>query len=245
MSCDELRDEYELYVLGVLDDPEMSEIRSHLARACENCSAGVRRARNLTTLIGAAASPAQPPARLKRRIMAAIGAETPSRSFWAPLWAAVAAAAIVAAVFFNVRNQRAGEELARARAESVRQGQELVRLNEALTILSAPDARQVVFGEGAPRPPRGRVFVDPKRGVLLLASNLPPAPAGKIYEMWIIPKGGKPAPAGLFQSGADATALHVQPGAVDVASVAAVAVTLEPAGGVPQPTSTPIIAAAL
>jgi hypothetical protein len=39
--------------------------------------------------------------------------------------------------------------------------------------------------------------------------------------------------------------LHVLPGPVDVAGTAAVAVTLEPAAGVPQPTSQPVIAAAL
>jgi anti-sigma-K factor RskA len=63
--------------------------------------------------------------------------------------------------------------------------------------------------------------------------------------MWVIPKGGKPVPAGLFQSAADGTAMHVLTGPVDVAGTAAVAVTLEPEAGVPQPTSTPIIAAGL
>src|ERR1017187_2040276 len=108
-------------------------------------------------------------------------------------------------------------------------------------------AKQVVFGGAAPQPPRGRVFLDPARGVLLLASNLPPAPTGKTYEMWIIPKakGSRPVPAGLFQSAADGTALHVRPGPVDVAATGIVAVTLEPAAGVPQPTSQPIIVAAL
>ncbi|MGA2593864.1 MAG: anti-sigma factor, partial [Bryobacteraceae bacterium] len=128
---------------------------------------------------------------------------------------------------------------------SVSQTRELARLNRAFEILNQPDARQVVFGTGPAMPPRGRVFLDPKRGVLLLASNLPPAPAGKAYEMWVIPKGGKPLPAGMFQSATDGTALHVLPGPVDVASTGAVAVTLEPEAGVPQPTSRPVIVAAL
>ena len=51
--------------------------------------------------------------------------------------------------------------------------------------------------------------------MLLIASNLPPAPAGKIYEMWMIPKGGKPVPAGLFQSESTGAAMHIQPGPVD------------------------------
>ena len=185
------------------------------------------------------------PARLRKRVLAIAGGESLSSWRWSPVWAALAAAALIAAVFFNTRAQRASAELAQAQSESAAQTRELARLNEAFAILNQPDAKQVVFGGATPQPPRGRVFLDPSRGVLLLASNLPPAPAGKIYEMWVIPKGGKPVPAGLFQSAQDGTALHVLPGAVNVAATAVVAVTLEPAAGVPQPTSTPIIAAAL
>jgi anti-sigma-K factor RskA len=81
--------------------------------------------------------------------------------------------------------------------------------------------------------------------VLLIASNLPPVAPGKIYEMWVIPKGGKPAPAGLFRSSADGTAVHVQQGPVDVSATAAVAVTLEDEAGATAPTSQPFIVAAL
>lgn len=252
MTCDELRDSYELYTLGIAEDPELSEIRAHLERDCPTCVPGVRGARELVTLIGATAAGAEPPTRLRNRVIAIAGGQKASRWNWSPVWGALAAGALIAAVVFNTRAHRASEELAQAAAElrqaqseSAAQNRELARLNEAFTILNQPDARQVVFGGAAPQPPRGRVFLDPKRGVLLLASNLPPAPAGKAYEMWVIPKGQKPVPAGMFQSTADGTALHVLPGPVDVAATAAVAVTLEPAAGVPQPTSTPIIAAAL
>ncbi len=98
---------------------------------------------------------------------------------------------MIAAVVFNVREQRRSGELARAaaelqrvQAESVVQTRELARLNEAFAILNQPDVKQVIFGGGAPQPPRGRIFLQPARGVLLLASNLPPAPAGKTYQMW-------------------------------------------------------------
>jgi len=243
MNCDQLRDYYELYALGIAEDPEAVEIRAHLERNCPTCVPGVRGARELTALIGAAAPAAEPPARLRKRVLEAAGGRPARRLNWSPVWAAVAAGAVIAAIVFNTRVHRASAELAQAAAELTRvqsesaaQTRELARLNEAFAILNQPDAKQVVFGGAAPQPPRG---------VLLLASNLPPAPTGKTYEMWVIPKGGKPVPAGLFQSAADGTALHVLPGPVDVAGTAAVAVTLEPAAGVPQPTSQPVIAAAL
>ena len=63
--------------------------------------------------------------------------------------------------------------------------------------------------------------------------------------MWVIPAGGSPVPAGLFQTESNGTAVHLQKGQVDVASTAAVAVTLELEGGALQPTSQPIIVAKL
>jgi len=244
MSCDDLRDSYELYALGVLEEPESGEIRAHLERGCPACQSGVRGARQSMALLGATAPPMPPPARLGLRVRAAVAGGRGIRWSWAPAWAAVATAAVVAALVFHAREQHAADELARAQAHSAAHTRELARLNRALDILNQPDARQVVFGAG-PQPPRGRVFLDSRRGVLLLASNLPPAPAGKAYEMWVIPKGGKPLPAGMFQAATDWTAMHVLPGPVDLTGAGAVAVTLERESGVPQPTSQPVILAAL
>jgi anti-sigma-K factor RskA len=251
MTCDELRDDYELYALGLAEEPAVSEIRAHLNRNCPTCVPGVRSARELTTLIGASAPLAEPSARLRKRVLAIAGEQKSSRWNWSPVWAAVAAGAVIAAVLFNARAHRLAEELGRTDAdlqrvvtESAARSHELARLNEAFSILNQPDVRQVTFGGGAPQPPRGRVFLDPKRGVLLLASNLPPAPAGKIYEMWVIPKGGKPVPAGTFQSLADGTAVHVRAVAVDVDKTAAIAVTLEVAEAT-VPNLPPVFAAKL
>jgi anti-sigma-K factor RskA len=59
--------------------------------------------------------------------------------------------------------------------------------------------------------------------------------------MWVIPAAGNPVPAGLFQTESNGTAVHLQQGPVDLAAASAVAVTLEAAGGAPQPTSQPLI----
>jgi hypothetical protein len=241
MTCDELREEYELYALGLAEDPERAELRGHLDRGCAVCTAGMRSARGLVALIGSTAPAMAPSPGLRRRILASVGVER--RGFgWTPLWVFVTAFSLVAAFYFYGRDRDNGLHMVRFREQARAQAIELARLNDALAILNQPDTKQLTFGESTPRP-RGRVFVNPKAGVLLFASNLPPAPAGKAYEMWLIPKSGKPAPAGLFQSAAEGTAMHMQKGAVDMAATKAVAVTLEPAEGVPQPTSQPLIVA--
>ena len=71
------------------------------------------------------------------------------------------------------------------------------------------------------------------------------SPAGQTYELWIIPKGGSPKPSGLFQSDARGSAMYLSPAPVDMSTLGAVAVTLEPEAGSAAPTSTPIIVAAM
>jgi anti-sigma-K factor RskA len=246
MTCDQLHDEYELYAMGLAEEPEKSELGSHLHDGCPVCAAGVRRARELLALMATTPPEVAPSPNLRRRIMASAGVEQPRRGWgWTPLWAAVAALGLMTAFYFYGRERDTGLKLARLQELARTQAIELSRLNEALAMLNQPETRQVTFGEGAPKPPRGRVFVNPSGGVLLMASNLPPAPDGKTYEMWLIPKTGNPIPAGLFQADTQGTAMHIHRINVDVASTKAVAVTLEPAGGVAQPTSQPVIVAAL
>jgi hypothetical protein len=149
---------------------------------------------------------------------------------------------LMVALWLSVQERTRASELAQARHSLMEVSGQRDRLMQALSFLDDPSTVPVSFGKGQPIPPHGNVFVHSKLGVLLIAANLPAAQAGKIYEMWVIPKGGAPRPAGLFQS-QGGTAMHILSGPVDVASLGAVAVTLEPEAGSPAPTSTPIIVA--
>ena len=244
MNCQELREHYELFALGTADEPERSELREHLARGCEVCMTEMKRARRLTALFAAAADGAGPSPKLRRRILASVGFE--QRAFgWAPFLAAAMVLSLFAAVYFSGREREFANLAANLREQMRRQTIELTRLNEAFAIMSNPATKVSSFGEGQPQPPKGRVFASPAQGVLLIASNLPQVPSGKVLEMWLIPKGGNPVPAGLFAPAADGTAMHIQRGPVDLAATAAVAVTVENEGGASQPTSQPFIVAAL
>src|SRR5437764_6740546 len=99
MNCNELREHYEMYAIGVADEPERSEIRSHLNRDCEVCMEGMRRAREVAALLGGSAPPAVPSAGLRRRILASTGHEE-RRFGWAPLLAGALAFSLVACVYF-------------------------------------------------------------------------------------------------------------------------------------------------
>jgi anti-sigma-K factor RskA len=245
MTCAELSDYYELYALGVLEEPERSELESHLARNCDTCLASVRRAAASVSPLAELASQVDPPDRLRRRVMASVGVEPKFQWTWMHNCAAAAVAIVLGLFWFeHVRRERVRDIAFHDAMQEVKEAEnEKGRFGEMLAILGAPDTIVRVSSEGASQPPQGKVFLNPARGVLLLASNLPPAPEGKIYEMWVISAGGKPAPAGLFQTEPNGRAVYLQKGPIDVASTGAVAVTLEAAGGAPQPTSQPIIVA--
>lgn len=239
MNCDELREFYALYALGLAEEPERAEIRTHLDRGCEVCMGGVRRSRELAALLSGAAPDSAPPARLRRRILASVGFER-NNFGWTLGWAAVAVLSMVAAVYFSGRERQFADDAQHLERQLRAQTVELARLNEVVSMISGPDT--VVTSFGQKQPAKGKVYANP-RGILLIASNLPPAPQGKLYEMWVIPKGAAPQPAGMFQSLSDGTAMHLIHRAV--ASGDTVAVTMEIAAGVNAPTSPILIVAPL
>ncbi len=245
MNCEELRDMYELYAIGVLEDPEKSEIDEHLARNCEKCLEGMRLARQTNAALFTVIPMVEPHSRLRKKVLASVGLERTGWG-WMSAWvSAVTVGLMVATLYLSLQDRRNAGELAIARAEMHAMGMELTRVQAVMSFLNAPDTILVNAGKGIPLPPKARVFLNKNQGVLLMASNLPAAPAGKIYEMWVIPKGGAPKPAGLFQSDAQGNATHIQPGALDVASTAVVAVTLEPEAGSQTPTMPIILSAGL
>ncbi|MGD1091181.1 MAG: anti-sigma factor [Bryobacteraceae bacterium] len=241
MSCEELRDSFELYALGLLDGEEKSEMDAHLTRGCETCRKALNNALAVNALLLSLPSEVAPPARLRRRLLASVGFQRP-RWGWVPALAAVLL--LVIAVWLGFEERQRESELAAARQLIRQVSDQRDRMLQAFAFLNQPETQQVGFGKGQPAPPRGNVFVNPRSGVLLIASNLPRLNAGKTYEMWVIPKGGAPRPAGLFQSTEAGTAFHILSGPVEIADLGAVAVTVEPESGSPAPTSTPIIAAA-
>ena len=252
MTHQELSELYELYALGVVTGEEKMEIESHLTSNCPDCLAGVKQASAFNAIFTMLPEVVEPPKRLRSRVIAGVGGPEPANQRWLGILSLATGCLLIALGIAAMQERRRSEELADARRQSQQNAAELhrstadlARLQAAFQFLNQPETEQVVFGKGKPLPPRGRVFVNPQQGVLLLASNLPPAPDGKIYEMWLIPATGPPKPAGLFQSDPQNTAIYVLSGPFDRAHTKAVAVTLEPASGSAAPTTTPIIAAPL
>ncbi len=144
--------------------------------------------------------------------------------------ALLAAAAVLAALAL-------GGWAFQARQEAQQTAQEVTANTQRLTeLLSTSDVR-VVSGRVTTSGGTGTVVMSPSRKQAVFVSTaLPELPEGKTYEAWTT-KGREPVPAGIFSAVEAKTAVGLPAAAIDAQSVA---VTVEPAGGSPTPTSKPI-----
>src|ERR1700677_4439061 len=107
MSCEELRDSFELYALGLLDGEEKIEMDAHLTRGCQTCRKALNDALAVNALLLSLPPSVAPPARLKRRLLASVGFQRP-RWGWVPALAAVMLLVVAVWLGFEER-QREGE----------------------------------------------------------------------------------------------------------------------------------------
>lgn len=237
MTCEELRDEYGVWALGISEDPARSELAAHLARECPECVAGVRSAMATVAAMSGAVKDAAPPQRLRQRIVTMVQPDPQRESRRSFAFLPWAVSAVLAIVLLSVAITR--------KPENAQPNVDASKLTAALSILNDPVAKDVTFGDPAAR---GRVFVSPK-GVVLIAAHLPKLDPGRTFELWLIPAAGNPVAAGTFHGEAtpgavnDSSAVYVYQGQTTNAS--AVAVTVEPEGGSAQPTTQPFIVSKL
>ena len=104
-------------------------------------------------------------------------------------------------------------------------------------VLAAPDlARIDLAGQRVAPQASARAFWSRSRGLVFTASNLPALPVGRIYQLWVLSAQPVPISAGLLRPDANGRASAVFETPPDLPKPAAMAVTIEPDGGVPAPT---------
>ena len=227
------------YVLGSLDAHDRREFEAHLA-GCAECAAEVASLQPVVSVLATAVPQVTPRAELRERILGAAaglkGVDLQPRSStvhdrqfsaamtWLPLAAAIVIA--VGAGVYALRLQRQVGEL-QARFDQAQ---------STTAVLAAPDlARIDLQGESVAPDARARALWSRSRGLVFTAANLPPAPTGKAYQVWVV-TAQAPVSAGLLTTDPTGGGTQYYMTPADIAPPVAVAVTLEPSGGVPSPT---------
>ena len=228
------------YALGALTAEERAAFEAHLAD-CAVCRADVQALGEVSGLLAHAAAAATPRPALRERILREARAVRPLAAGGRGLpWLAVAAAVVLAVAAGVAYLKERGSRQMLERAVAVARDS-LAAQQQLVATLLAPDVNTAVLASKG-RPPTARVFWNPSRHrVVMAVFDLPPAPAGRIYQLWAIQTGKAPVSLGIFNTAPDGrvtTALDVPPALV---AFDVTAVTEEPAGGSPQPTQQPFL----
>jgi anti-sigma-K factor RskA len=110
---------------------------------------------------------------------------------------------------------------------------ELARINQAIR---SPNSRTIeLAGQEVAPSSTANIFWDTSGNQWVVAANLPPAPEGKVYQLWFVTADAKIS-AGLIKTDQQGHAFTVIDVPKDLTNLAAAAITLEPAGGSAQPT---------
>jgi anti-sigma-K factor RskA len=236
------------YAVDAIDDElERDRFERHVRR-CQQCTGEVRDLTATATRLAFAAS-RPPPPDMRANVLTAVSqtrqlapvVEHPSsrlrsaRDLWTgrfPMLSyAFAAACVGVAVVLLVVLIGTRHQLDRAQAR-----------NAALTaVLNAPDSHAVTqtTNDGG----HATLVYSLRRHAMIFTSHgLPPPPPGKVYELWLI---GPPhvRPAGLLGPGEAGRAGPILRTGVEPRDI--FGITIEPAGGTPKPTTTPILLIAL
>jgi anti-sigma-K factor RskA len=256
---DELRELVPLHAAGVLSGADRAAIESHLA-TCTECAAEYRAYRPVGAALAQSVPQVDPPLALRESILAATrrdrtaargGIElTPgiTHPSLAP-WLAAAAMVVISAglgVYVRTLQERIHslEKEVRDALVRVDDGERRVAVSlrnaadaqAQLAVLTAPDVRRIdLAGQPVAPTATARAFWSRSQGLVVTASKLPVLPAGRIYQLWFIRAQDKVS-AGLLAPDARGSLTTLLRTPAELPNPDALAISMEPAGGQPQPT---------
>ncbi|MGD7706354.1 anti-sigma factor [Microlunatus sp. Y2014] len=234
----DIHDDAAAYAVDALDEADRADFERHLAN-CEECRRTVEVMReDLSELAGLQETP--PPPEVRSAVLGAIASpdasepdtasapagRTPRGRSTRTAWLVAAAALVVALALGGWVVQL------QVRQAEVRQADESMA-----ALLGAPDltVHQVSL---AGVPGSYLVSTGQNRGVFI-ARDVPQPGADRSYQLWAI-TGGRPTSVGLVDHGGTLRVWFD-----GVADAEQLAITIEPAGGSPEPTTEPLAVATL
>jgi anti-sigma-K factor RskA len=253
MTHEEFESIAALDAVGAATREERESLAAHL-ESCQDC----RRVRDeyaeAATLLARGLEPVAPPADIRERVVATMDDEDEDevddgRRFMNPWWLATAATLFLALWGWREFGIRVNRETIRSQEAEIQQlkeekrllAQDKEKLMSQMSSIAAPETRTIALtGQQVSPSASARVFLEPQaRRAVVFFRNLPANPGDKSYQLWIIRADqSKPQSAGVFEVGQSGSANLVIENLPVGTEMKALAVTLEPRGGVEQPTNT-------
>ena len=231
-----------LHALGALEGEERAALEQHLD-TCTACRLELDQLRGDMALMATATMGPKPPQRARQRLLDAIAKEprvptlVPNRTrfnWWTAAGWAAAAAMFLVVVQLRRENFGLRESVNKLAQLTTQQTIELANADRVKETLISSETQTVtlVAAKGPPQPQGKAFYLKNRSGLVFVANNLPQLPPDKIYELWLIPPGAAPIPAGLFKPDAHGNATVVNPPGLPAGVEAKTfAVTLESSSG--------------
>jgi anti-sigma-K factor RskA len=240
------RDLAAAYALGALGPEETRDFEAFLAGSPET-QREVAEFRDVAALLALGEPASGAGADLRNQVLARVNEEKTRRLPPAPpgsfgsrtppaVWGALAAS-LIAVVGLGGALLSLRGDLARLSRE-LAEGQQQLQAREAtLNAILEPGVELYQLTSSGDPDPGIQLFWDRNRSSAIINGfRLKPVPEGKAYQLWFI-KDGKPVPSVTFKPEPNGHArVERVPVPID-GKVTAAAITVEPAGGSPQPTS--------
>lgn len=258
---DELID---LYALGALEAGEQQAVDEHLDE-CARCRAQLEEAKRLVLLLAWTPDQHDPPPALQQKVMRRVQqlqrleGRAPQKWWqnldlrrWLPApqpalgWAS--ALALVLALVLGGRTVQLQRRLETAQGQIAQQQQQVAALEQQLAeqqpvadLLRVPGTRLVTLtARDDPSQIQGYLLLRPDaREAFVTTAALTPLPADQTYQLWLIGEGAESV--GTFALDAQGVGTIAVEAARPLSQYQAIGITVEPAGGSPQPTSDPIV----
>ncbi|MHB8502034.1 MAG: anti-sigma factor [Candidatus Acidiferrales bacterium] len=257
-NCDQFRELIEAYALGALDTEERAALEAHLATGCRDCAKAVEEARWLVSQLAYTAPEAAPSDMLKGRLMQTVRAEAqaqakpqvmPAKSF-VPFWLWAGVAALLVFSIYSAWNMRrlhdeirqANDRAAVLLQERQKSEQQLAQAKREAMILMDPSSVKIAMAGQNAQGPQLEAICHPQLGIVVMGEKIPMPSAHHVFQLWFIPKkpGAKPMPSMMTWPDADGKfVLLVSNPPESMDDTKALAITEEPDGGSPGPTTTP------
>jgi anti-sigma-K factor RskA len=238
------------YALGALSPEEARSFEAFLAGSPE-ARREVAEFRDVAALLALAGSDAAPGPDLRQRVLDGVRPRRAARSVRFPIWGALAASLIAAAALgaalVSARGRVAGlrQELANREEILVRRLRVLSEREATLNAILEPGVQMFQLTASGDPEPGIQLFWNRQRNTAVIHGfRLKPVPAGRAYQLWFI-RDGKPVPSVTFKPEPDGYAKAREVDVPSEGNVSAAAITVEPEGGSPQPTSPILLVGAL
>lgn len=260
---EQLRDMATAYVLGTLSDADARAFAAWLESSPEG-QREVAEVRELLPVLASALDGPRPAASLRSRVIAHATQSTrapqpsvvakpirPARPLPAA-WIALAAS-LVALIGISVSHVRLRADLSARDSAVTELRQQLVTSDQARSATEATLKQLLdpsvsltrLTAQGGAAPEIRFFYSRANRTAIASAAGLAPNAAGRVYQLWFIPKAGAPIPSVTFTVDAEGKALITNIDLPEGQELAAAAVTDEPTGGSAQPTTTPFLVGTL